>query len=204
MNIVDQFKILKNPTIQVIGPCQFPNSLLKNLNTIFIDGGLEHFDNPIIQNKLKVSVGDGDSNKSIHKIDIEFPTNKAFSDLQGSFNLIPEECIKLYLLGFLGERRDHELSNLLELSTLASSRRDFAIHLEDKIQILSPGRHDLIIKGSFSTFSFAQNKISMTGLVKYPLQNEELRALSSHGVSNIGSGLISFEITGAPLLVYLN
>lgn len=204
MNSVDQFKTLKNPTIQIIGPCAFDQNLIKELNTIFVDGGLEHYDNQKLLTKNKISVGDGDSNKSSQTIDIPFDTNKAFSDLSGAFHILSDDCIKLYALGFLGARKDHELSNLMELNTLCLQRRDFSVHLEDKIQILSPGRHSLIVKGSFSLFAFLPNRVNVTGLIKYPLHQEELRPLSSHGLSNIGSGLINFEIEGAPLLVFIN
>lgn len=204
MNIVEQFKTLKNPVIQILGPCEFDQGLLKSLHSILVDGGLKHYDNPLIQNKLKIAVGDGDSNTTQYHLDITYPTNKAFSDLQGSLELISADCEKIYLLGFLGERRDHELSNILELSRFCQERRNFTVQLEDRIQLLSPGSHTLIIKGSFSVFALSSNKVSMDGQLKYPLKDEQLTPLSSHGLSNIGSGIINVEVSGSPLLIYLN
>lgn len=202
MSSIDIFESSKSKTIQIIGPCPFNINLIVDLPTIFIDGGIQHRQR--IQDSKTLSVGDGDSNQTQYKLDIPFKKDKSFSDLQGSFQYIPDFVSEINLLGFLGERADHEFSNILELFSLCKQRHNFVAKLEDSIEIFSPGTYHINHNGLISCYTFEDNLVSIEGDIKYPLRQEKITPLSSHGLSNEAHGDVSLEVSKSPLVIFKN
>jgi len=150
-----------------------------------------------------VSVGDGDS--AGQKLQHQLEPNKDLSDLAFVLENIPDHFERLVLLGFLGERRDHELMNLAEAHRcLKRSGRSRTLLFDDSVQALSKGQWSLQIQGTFSVFAFEPVEFSLQGDCRFPLQPPNaFRALSSHGLSNQGFGTVKIETSG-PLFLFQN
>lgn len=185
----------------IVGPMPFAKKLISPSwkgQLIFVDGGLLHQKDfkqkgPKLYQK-SFSLGDGDSAKrgqlQLHKHD------QNLSDL--AFCLQQLQAIKdlktMTLLGFLGGRKDHELINLGEIASFLRKRPDVRVFLDDQIEFLPPGKHQFTFKGTFSLASFTPNQIKIEGDCRYPLKKwTKLEALSSLGLSNEASGLVTVE-----------
>jgi len=171
--------------INIVGPLIKESITIKD-PVIYIDGGTQ-----FKTNQTGISIGDGDSFEG--ELDIKLSKEKNYSDLAYALGNIPSQYHKINLHGFLGERRDHELINLAEVHSFLLNRTvPTKVSFDDSVIAYSTGSWELTIEDLFTLFSFEKNKINLSGKCKYPL-NDHLKALSSHGLSNIGSGKVSLK-----------
>ncbi|RLA62383.1 MAG: hypothetical protein DRQ88_05535 [Epsilonproteobacteria bacterium] len=202
----DQFiqKLKDCPVITLIGPLFKGEMERLDHPHIFVDRGII-FQKDFHQKKQSgywdFSVGDGDS--SPLELDLTLNPEKNFSDLSFALSLLPKNLKKLNLLGFLGGRRDHELINLGEVHhSLLNNTLEAIVSLDGKI-LAKNGNLGVNIDGTFSLIVFNETEIKLRGELKYPLlEFTTIRPLSSHGLSNIGSGLINIESKG-PYFIFL-
>lgn len=196
--------------LQLIGPMNFDTSKVDyNLETIIVDGGLNHFKsvNPLeLAAKFKLalkSLGDNDSNDSHHKIEQKLSQKKDYNDF--SFALSQSSDTEISALGFLGGRRDHEFANLLEAQNWVSRDKNRTINFENKIIVFSGEFLKIKHDGSFSLFSMSDCTVTLQGDITYKIFQEKLKAHSSHGLSNEASGLIEIiNREKVSLILYLN
>lgn len=165
---------------------------------IFVDGGLNKR-----EGKNGIAVGDGDSAEAA--MDITLNPDKDFSDLAFALGLIPQHFNRLQLLGFIGDRRDHELLNLGEVSHyLATRTQPGQAQFEQSIVGYSAGQWEIEVYGTFSLITFAPSTVTLSGNCKYPIRTDTvIKPVSSFGLSNEGFGKIMFS-TSAPLFVFHN
>lgn len=165
---------------------------------IFVDGGLNKR-----EGKNGIAVGDGDSADAA--MDVYLSPDKDFSDLAYALGLIPQHFDQLQLLGFIGDRRDHELLNLGEVSHyLAARTQPCHARFEQNIVGYSAGEWEIEVHGTFSLITFTPATVVLSGNCKYPIRaGTTIRPVSSFGLSNEGFGKIMFS-TSAPLFVFHN
>lgn len=198
----------------VVGPMPFSWSVLRpylkspETQVFFVDGGLIHREKfqkhapHLLKNAL--SIGDGDSSKELMKIK---KTDQNISDLAFFLQTIKgkKEIETYQFVGFLGGRLDHQLFNLGELSLFSKKLIGKIIPkilMENKVEFLVAGTHQVNIDGNFSLGSFEVNRIKLSGHCLYQSKKWlTLSPLSSRGLSNQGQGLIKIE-TLAPLAIF--
>lgn len=166
---------------------------------IFVDGGSRHQTDSL----LHFSVGDGDS--ADHEVDFLLPEEKDFSDLAYVLKNIPDHIERLSMVGFLGGRRDHEFINFGEIHRFLRSRtKKTECDLDWAVCAFSSGRWPLKLTGFFSLVAMEDATVTITGDCRYSLPNPtEIKALSSHGLSNEASGVV--EITcDLPVFIFKN
>lgn len=186
---------LSNNKKQIIGPMDFDEALIqKELPTIIVDGALNHtfcasLDQIFTDFKI---VGDNDSNKTEIQFDHLLDTNKNMSDFSYALKLHQSQAQHVLALGFLnqtnGDRLDHEFSNILEAVSFCQVNQESIVSFEDKIMVCSKSKLTLRHTGIFSLFTLEKFRISITGEVKFPLQDEVITPFSSHGLSNEAFG----------------
>ena len=180
-------------TLYIIGPLASEISV-NTLPLIFVDGGAR-----FRKGAEGISLGDGDSFEG--ELDLKLNKNKDFSDLSFALKHIPQHFSEIHLIGFLGERRDHELMNLGEVSLFMKTRTgETKVFFDTSIIAFASGSYKIEHAGTFSLFGFEDSDLSVAGDCDYPFKGE-LRGLSSHGLSNIGSGEISI-LTSRPLFFF--
>jgi len=181
----------------LIGPL-VTNYRPKKMPHLLVDGGIK------IKNKLKNiphwSIGDGDSTKK--RLDVLLNKEKDYSDLKAALDCIPSSIKCLYLRGFLGGRKDHELINFGEVHYFLKNKKHVSVHFSNKIKAYSAGEYQLNIKGTFSIIVFEPTKIGIKGDVKYPLRKKGLTPLSSLTLSNEGTGIVNIDSNG-PFYIFL-
>ncbi|MFN8791461.1 MAG: hypothetical protein ACK5Y2_08410 [Bdellovibrionales bacterium] len=184
-------------TLWIVGPFYNERSHYSE-PVVFVDRGVF-----FRKHQEGVSVGDGDS--AGQKLQHQLESTKDLSDLAFVLENIPDHFERLILLGFLGARRDHELMNLAEAHRcLKRSSRSRTVLFDQSVQALSKGKWSLQIQGTFSIFAFEPVELFLLGDCRFPLQPpSQLRALSSHGLSNQGFGTVKIETSG-PLFLFLN
>jgi thiamine pyrophosphokinase len=171
---------------------------------IFVDGGanfLTLFSD--LKNEIpSLSLGDGDSSKV--ELDIKLNPKKDFSDLGFALSLIPQNIKNVFLLGFLGGRRDHEIANLGEIHQFLKKRKDQTkVFFEDKIIAISKNSYTKNITGTFSLMVLENTPLKIEGACQYPTKAFiDFLPLSSLGLSNIGSGNVIFEASN-PFFIFL-
>lgn len=186
-------------TIQIVGP--LPSQQIRgDLPTILIDGGTRHrekIDLPTI------SMGDGDS--TVERLDIQLSPDKDFSDLKACLMQLPPSVNKLYLNGFLGGRRDHELINLGEAHHFLLSKSEPAqMFFEDTVLAYTAGKKSLSIKGSFTLLSFQTAYFEISGDCRYQLTPaQKIPPLSSWLLSNQGHGQVDI-VCDQPFFIFFN
>ena len=200
---VSQFKTSKKVTF--VGPLfQGARGELDHLH-VFIDRGMvyqEEFRQRAVNGYSDFGLGDGDSSSS--KLDILLSPEKDFSDLSYGLSLLPQNLQTLYLRGFLGGRKDHEIINLGEVhSALLKTIPHALVSLDDKI-IAKSGHLEIKFCGTFSLVVIEEIKVKITGNCKYPLNEfTNLKPLSSRGLSNISHGRIKIEAFG-PFFIFFS
>lgn len=179
--------------LNIVGPLWRADISLKE-PTIYVDGGAS------FQKEVRgITVGDGDSFKQ--SLDVKLPEDKDYSDLSYVLQEIGQGYKVVNLLGFLGGRKDHELINLAEVHQfLLNCESPTQVHFDKEITAFSKGQWEFFHEGIFSLFSFEQNQVHLTGDCQYPILTD-FKALSSHGLSNIGKGEICLENKG-PLFFF--
>ena len=172
---------------------------------IAVDGGLKYAHCPIFW------TGDGDSIQPLDHQRSAVPHLKKTSmdetDLRFTLNYIKNwDWQQLHFLGFLGQRKDHEWSNLGEVCQEMKSRKKFSQatfydqKLEPQVYLFQSGIHELEVNGLFSVLSFENNWVSISGSCEYQMAHQELTAFSGRGISNVGHGMVCIQST-SPLMV---
>lgn len=177
-----------------MGPlCQKPPRCSEPV--IFVDGGT-HFR----QNKEGFSVGDGDSFSG--PLDETLNPHKDYSDLAYVLASLPKHFHQLFLHGFLGGRRDHEWANFGEMQAFLGQRNQpTQVDLGQGVYAYNAGQWQLNINEIFSLLCVETCKVTLTGACRYQLEHQtKLSPFSSHGLSNIGHGLIQLH-TDKPVYV---
>lgn len=205
MNLAE-FKatLKKSKLLLVIGPIspQIPKKLL-TFPQLFVDGGTKLKK----KNSHHFSLGDGDSLGKVAKnqLDHVLPTKKDYSDFKFALSIIPPSLKEVYLTGFLGKRKDHELVNLGEVHQFLKKKKSTKVHFLVKNQIkmtaFSNGKYNFSRTGNFSVVTLEPCSITLNGKCEYKiLKKRLLPALSSLGLSNIGFGKIKLK-TSRPVFV---
>ena len=202
----DQYieKLSNSPEVTLIGPLYTKGPEGFDHPHVFVDRGIifkDEFAERAQDNYWDFSVGDGDS--SPLELDLTLNPDKDFSDLSFALSLLPKGLKKLNLWGFLGGRRDHEMINLGEVHHALLNRFPGAVvYFEDKI-LAKNGALEVNIKGTFSLVVLENTEVKMEGNLEYPLPDfTSLKPLSSHGLSNVGRGLIKIDSKG-PYFIFL-
>ena len=188
----------------LLGPMGPVENINQKLFTIVVDGGMAH--NIVFDTYTSIGDSDSWSEKHHHQL----LKNKDRSDLHHALKLIPSDCEVVHMHGFYGGRDDHFLMNLGEISHFLNiTTRPFEINLYKKkslhIKCFSPGFWQFDYNGVFSLFSFEDNLVKLEGHCLYKSKEEytKINKYSSHGLSNIGHGLISLACK-QPVLVFMN
>lgn len=182
----------------LVGPL-VKNYRPKLMPHLLVDGGVKI--KPELKNIPHWSIGDGDSSHS--KLDIMLNKDKDYSDLKAALRCLPLSIKEVYLKGFLGGRKDHELLNFGEVHHFLKNKKQVRVYFSNKVKAYSAGIHDIKIKGSFSLLVFESAKVAIKGDVKYPLRKKHITPLSSLTLSNFGSGAINIDSNG-PFYIFLN
>lgn len=185
--------------------------------TIYVDGGSNFrndggwagaltADAPLGKSSVPlISVGDGDSASG--KLDEVLPAYKDYSDLAFVLRSLPPHIVAVEMLGFLGERRDHELANLGEVHAFLKTRTEFCrveIHSVDQtVFAFARGTLTAEIHGTFSVMVLEPAAVKIDGACDYKLEGDVvLQVASSHGLSNEGSGEVAIT-SDQPCFVFL-
>ena len=181
--------------IHLVGPMASP-PLQLNDPVIFVDGGAM-----CRENNIGIVVGDGDSFNGA--MDHCLDPDKDFSDLAFALSLVDARFDLLYLRGFLGGRRDHELFNLGEVNHFLSRRtRPAHVLLDDTVEAFSAGNWQFHCRGLFSLLVFVQTSLSLSGDCHYAIApGTEVKPVSSFGLSNQGYGDIQLMTEGPAFIV---
>lgn len=166
---------------------------------VYVDGGVKAR-NPQADGP-SIAVGDGDS--SVSALDVVLPTEKDYSDLAFVLRHLPLGARHLELRGFLGGRRDHELANFGEVHEFLKRRGNFStVAFDDSVIAFSAGRLQKEIHDSFSLMVLEPCSVTIRGKCKFAVEKPLLLSpLSSHGLSNVGNGLVEFEVTGPAFVI---
>jgi thiamine pyrophosphokinase len=184
--------------------------------TIYVDGGSDYrADGGWAASQLTphagqsslplISIGDGDS--AAGKLDEVLPAHKDYSDLAFALRNLPQNIVAVEMLGFLGERRDHELANLGEVHAFLKTRADFCrveIHShEQTVFAFARGTLTIDVAGTFSVMVLEPTAVKVEGACEYKLAGDVvLPVASSHGLSNVGSGAVTIT-SDQPCFVFL-
>lgn len=163
---------------------------------LYVDGGSRWREKgPDVQ----ISLGDGDSSSGI--MDLSFPEEKDASDLRLALDVLPTGSLKIWLWGFLGGEKAHELINIGMLTDFMDGRANSLALFDQHLLIVSAGSWKIPINGGFSLISMQPNHVTLNGPCRFPLKTEtHLAAFSSLGLSNEANGTISVTCR-RPLLV---
>lgn len=179
-------------TLYVVGP--FYQGQVLSEPCVFIDRGAHFRPAP----NFGFSVGDNDS--FLEALDHVLPISKDVSDLAFLLRDIPSHFTDIRLLGFLGERRDHELGTFFEVIQLLTNRRGVVIWDNEEWVALSETSFMKEHRDVFSVFSFIENSnVKIEGNCLYPFQGR-LKPLSTHGLSNEGRGFVKIT-ADKPILI---
>lgn len=180
--------------MNIVGPLPLLVPLPDEGEFIFVDGGVRH------RGKREgTSIGDGDSAQV--PMALPLSTNKDFSDFAGALKLINSTAKHIALYGFTGGRWDHQLAIWFEIHHWLVGKKDVRVIIPPHFHFFSSGEFELEIYGKFGIFIFSPTQVQLSGACQYQLcPNEELRALSSHGVGNQGQGVVKI-VTHGPLLL---
>lgn len=204
--------IADHDQITIVGPL-FNRPHQPVMATVYVDGGsdfrqaggwadrqAEELPFPV------VSVGDGDS--AVGKLDEVLSADKNFSDLAFVLRSLPPNIATVDLLGFLGERRDHELANLGEIHQFLQTRvQRTTVHVhgsQQNILAFARGTVSIEIKGIFSVMVFEPEAVRISGDCRYKLEGDVvIPVASSLGLSNEANGTVTIK-TSKPCFVFLN
>ncbi len=151
-----------------------------------VDGGTHHLP------YYDLSIGDGDS--ASHEMDIKASIHKDQNDLALALEVIPPS-IKVTLVGFWGQRLDHQLTVLGEIALWNKERGQPLTMLgpfEERLEFHREGTHQFTHQGLFSLLSLYEGEFRLAGVIDYPLSKKRLPPLSSQLLSNQARG--SFEV----------
>ena len=184
MKIENYLSKFSKKAIQLVGPT--PTSIMDFPGPcLYIDGGAK-------QRKSAKGFSLGDNDSFSGQLDHVLPTKKDFSDLSYALSHC-HNFQELYLYGFLGKRRDHELINFGEVHHFLGEQTRCKVMFENEVIALSAGQWDFNFDQRFSLFCFKKTLISLSGEVEYSLDQEHLKPYSSHGLSNHARGKFSLN-----------
>ena len=185
-------------TLHLVGPMYEGETPFPYTPALFVDGGAAFRPQ---KDEATLSVGDGDSFGA--ELDLMLPEKKNFSDLQYALSLVPAHMQTLYLHGFLGGRKDHELINLGEVvGAMKTHLTETTVHFDEAITAFPKGSHTFHQEGLFSLISLEENQITLQGACHYTLDETfTLKPLESRGLSNVGEGDITLTAS-APILLF--
>lgn len=193
MNLTQYLSEFSTTFVNIIGPMPHLNTLAEG-PSIYVDGGSK-----FKTSENGFSVGDNDS--YVGHLDQVISKEKDFSDLAFALS----HCNKfkeIYLHGFLGERKDHEIMNFGEVFHFLKNKKQVKALFENKIIFFSQGLWSLSHQGIFSVMGFEDSLITLRGDIKYKLEQHKLKAFSSHGLSNESKGHIYLENQN-PIMLFL-
>lgn len=184
--------------------CHIPPNFLPDVPEIAVDGGIFFARDPILW------AGDGDSGTPPANVPTFFKQDQNITDLRFTLDGVRDWAWDtLHLIGFLGERKDHELANFGEIYAEMNRRPNFNMaafydmQLHAKVYMLQQGTFDLEVQGLFSVIAFEETTVTLSGACDYPCNDLKLQPLSGAGVSNKGAGMVA--ITAAkPVMVIFN
>lgn len=199
----------QHPQALVVGP------LIESAQKKHLQNTVSHFSGPVIlldgalnafetKPQKVLAVGDGDSCHEEKRawLDVVLPTNKDQSDLAYALeNHLPKELSCLYTLGLRGERLDHEMLNFGEITHFLTKRNQLFVSLERGLWAFAPGTYLLQLQGGFSLLPFLPGKVSLRGMIDFPLKSRPLETMKSLGLSNRAFGEFELE-TERALLFY--
>lgn len=173
---------------------------------ICADGGYRH----AVKLRIKpdVLIGDMDSigDESYDGEIINLPVRKDFTDSEVCVKyVLLKDFDEILMLGFIGTRLDHTITNLMLLKQIAESGKKGKI-IDEHNEIYFALEENIIYgkKGdllSLIPFGGDLNGITVSGL-DYPLENETLIFGESRGVSNVmTSGKCTVNIGGGSGLI---
>lgn len=162
---------------------------------------------------------DKESYKGSYKerLDILAPTEKDESDFKLALNHIETQfpslpSIEITAIGLWGGRLDHQISIFGEFISFLNLQKNkseqeiivtFHNHNLEKVAYLTNrSQEDYSHHGLFSLFCLEKQKFNMTGQVKYPLNDQFLSPLSSHGLSNEAHGEFKIESDQPYLIIF--
>lgn len=167
---------------------------IADLSHIAVDGGIHFAHHPVLW------AGDGDSGAPPDNHAVFFKRAQDVTDLRFCLDGIRAwRWDTLHLVGFMGARFDHALSNLGELHAEFLARPAFMravlydLALRPALVFLGAGRHVMEIGGVFSTLALESAYIGISGDCDYPAAGLLLPPLSGRGISNRGRGRVNFE-----------
>ncbi len=184
-------ELAQKTELELVGPLA-QKAPLTNAELVFVDGGSR-----FRQNNEGYSLGDNDSYTGT--LDCTFPEHKDFTDLSGSLKIIPETVSCVFLNGFLGGDRAHELANFAEVHRFLKARKtptEVRFIEGGLIRVFSPGNWRLTHQGRFSLFCLEKTHLSLLGSCTYEVERRRsFQFLSSHGVSNKAYGEMALTTT---------
>lgn len=190
----------KHSSVTLVGPLiGAPHAPVEP--TVYVDGGAR-FKPPENAGPPTITLGDGDSGG---EMDETLPVEKDYSDLAFVLRELPKNIEQLHMHGFLGGRRDHELANLGEVHQFLRKRGQARADLYgEKLTVTGfCGQLQIDINGLFSLIAFEASAVLLQGECKYKLDGTTvLDRVSSHGLSNEGSGLVMVQ-SSKPVFIFL-
>lgn len=187
MKLEDYFNQFPNhKELVLIGPLFNGGPFVFSEPLVYVDGGRDRW------HQDGFCVGDGDSVLRQEVIDDILDTEKDFSDLEYVLRHIPSGLSKIRAFGFLGGRKDHELSNLGSFFKLAK-RQKVEVTLSEKMSLFSPGAYKFDFKGGFSILPYEKGFLKIQGDCKYLFEGVVDSAFSSQFISNKALGAFRLQ-----------
>lgn len=212
MNLTE-FKatLKKSKKVLIIGPIS-PLIQRKFLTfpMLFVDGGTRYLKNHKKLRFSSFSLGDGDTHThttaSKNQLDLLLPAKKDYSDFKFALSMLPNNLKLIYLTGFLGKRKDHELINFGEVHHFLKKKKSTEVHFlhrkQLKITAISSGKYSFSRTGNFSLLALEPAEVTLDGKCEYKIiKKRKISTLSSLGLSNIGFGKIKLK-TNRPVFIF--
>ncbi len=162
------------------------------------DGGLRHAETLAVTPNLIIGDFDSACPKTIEKykeIGVEFkefPSNKDYSDMElGLLNVIEKEATEVIIIGGIGTRFDHTLSNAHILTNALRERiRATLVDENNIIQLIDKHTTTYGKKGDYISLIPLTTEVTgvYTSGLQYKLSNETIKIGSSKFISNVFCG----------------
>lgn len=179
---------------------------------LYIDAGVQ-CKSELSYNAADYAIGDADGKalgeSYVDLLDEIHPSKKDSSDLSLGLGFITNKFapapLHLHCYGFWGGRYDHQLANMGEFFRWSEA------HPLSQISWHSPKKEwglfgnaptKFYHQGRFSLFSYLETEFSLQGQIEYELDNQTLRPLSSHGLSNIAHGEFDLCASSPYLIIF--
>ena len=183
-------------SVSIVGPLYDGDASFHD-PVIFVDGGAQFR----LQSE-GLTVGDGDSHNGV--LDEKLNPIKDYSDFAYVLASLPAHFNEVCLSGFLGGRRDHEWANLGEVHAFLKQRHAATqLHFGSRISGFSSGQWQLEIDESFSLLCLETANVKLDGECRYRLkQKTRMQPLCSHGLSNVGDGVVTLQTDKPVFIIY--